>query len=138
MTAAGGGDRPAARPRQHHHQHNHGHGHGHSHGHEGGSVGLHAPHHGGHHGAPAASLESAPHFRSRFFGPNAGIAEDPVTGSAHCCLAPYWGEQLKLKEVVGFQASARGGVLVCSLTPAKTVKLRGASATVWSGFMSLP
>jgi PhzF family phenazine biosynthesis protein len=48
-------------------------------------------------------------FVSRFFAPGAGVDEDPVTGSAHCCLAPYWSEQLGKDELVGFQASARGG-----------------------------
>ena len=48
-------------------------------------------------------------FVSRFFGPRAGVNEDPVTGSAHCCLAPYWQEKLGKDEMVGYQASARGG-----------------------------
>ena len=50
-------------------------------------------------------------FISRFFAPAAGINEDPVTGSAHCCLAPYWAEKLSKNELTGFQASARGGVV---------------------------
>lgn len=50
-------------------------------------------------------------FVSRFFAPGSGIDEDPVTGSAHCCLAPYWGERLGKTEMVGYQASARGGVV---------------------------
>jgi predicted PhzF superfamily epimerase YddE/YHI9 len=37
------------------------------------------------------------------------VDEDPVTGSAHCCLAPYWGERLGRQDMVGYQASARGG-----------------------------
>jgi PhzF family phenazine biosynthesis protein len=48
---------------------------------------------------------------SRVFAPNAGIAEDPVTGSAHCTLAGYWGERLGRDQLVGEQASARGGVV---------------------------
>jgi predicted PhzF superfamily epimerase YddE/YHI9 len=48
---------------------------------------------------------------SRVFAPNAGIAEDPVTGSAHCALAVYWGERLGRDELVGEQASARGGMV---------------------------
>jgi PhzF family phenazine biosynthesis protein len=48
---------------------------------------------------------------SRVFGPNAGIPEDPVTGSAHCTLAGFWGERLGRDELVGEQASARGGVV---------------------------
>ena len=50
-------------------------------------------------------------FVSRFFGPGAGIDEDPVTGSAHCCLAPFWSQRLGKTEMVACQASARGGVL---------------------------
>ncbi len=48
---------------------------------------------------------------SRVFAPNAGIPEDPVTGSAHCTLAGYWGERLGRDELVGEQASARGGMV---------------------------
>jgi PhzF family phenazine biosynthesis protein len=50
-------------------------------------------------------------FVSRFFAPGSGIDEDPVTGSAHCALAPYWGRQLGRTEMVGYQASRRGGVV---------------------------
>jgi predicted PhzF superfamily epimerase YddE/YHI9 len=50
-------------------------------------------------------------FVSRFFAPQVGIDEDPVTGSAHCCLAPYWAERLGKTEMTGYQASARGGVV---------------------------
>ena len=48
---------------------------------------------------------------SRVFGPNVGIPEDPVTGSAHCTLAAFWGDRLDRGELVGEQASARGGVV---------------------------
>ena len=50
-------------------------------------------------------------FVSRFFAPNAGVNEDPVTGSAHCCLSPFWSKRLGRDELVGYQASARGGVV---------------------------
>jgi PhzF family phenazine biosynthesis protein len=50
-------------------------------------------------------------FVSRFFAPSAGIDEDPVTGSAHCALGPYWAARLGKAELVGFQASARGGLV---------------------------
>ena len=56
-------------------------------------------------------------FVSRFFAPNAGIDEDPVTGSAHCTLAPYWCDKLGRAELMGYQASKRGGYV--------HVKLRG-------------
>jgi predicted PhzF superfamily epimerase YddE/YHI9 len=50
-------------------------------------------------------------FLSRFFGPAVGINEDPVTGSAHCCLGPFWSERLDKTEMTAFQASARGGTV---------------------------
>jgi PhzF family phenazine biosynthesis protein len=50
-------------------------------------------------------------FVSRFFAPAVGIDEDPVTGSAHCVLGPYWSEKLGKKELTAFQASKRGGVV---------------------------
>jgi PhzF family phenazine biosynthesis protein len=59
--------------------------------------------------APAATTD----FVSRFFAPQAGIPEDPVTGSAHCTLAPYWAARLGRAETIGFQASARGGLVRC-------------------------
>ena len=52
-------------------------------------------------------------FVSRFFAPKAGIAEDPVTGSAHCTLVPYWSERLGKSELVAHQVSPRGGELLC-------------------------
>ncbi len=52
-------------------------------------------------------------FVSRFFAPNAGIPEDPVTGSAHCTLIPYWAERLGKKKLHAFQLSNRGGELFC-------------------------
>ncbi|WP_349264018.1 PhzF family phenazine biosynthesis protein [Longimicrobium sp.] len=50
-------------------------------------------------------------FVSRFFGPRVGVPEDPVTGSAHCVLAPYWARKLGRAGLVGYQASARGGTV---------------------------
>ena len=50
-------------------------------------------------------------FVSRFFAPNAGIEEDPVTGSAHCCLCPFWSRRLGKKELAGHQASERSGLV---------------------------
>lgn len=57
------------------------------------------------------SAEPGIDFVSRFFAPAAGIDEDPVTGSAHCALGPYWGHSLGIDEMVAHQASARGGTL---------------------------
>jgi PhzF family phenazine biosynthesis protein len=50
-------------------------------------------------------------FVSRFFAPASGVDEDPVTGSAHCCLADFWRKRLGKSDFVAFQASARGGVV---------------------------
>jgi PhzF family phenazine biosynthesis protein len=71
-------------------------------------------------------------FVSRFFAPKAGIDEDPVTGSAHCCLSEYWGEKLSKSELVGYQASERGGV-VRVVRDSGRVKLVGRATTVWRG-----
>lgn len=54
-------------------------------------------------------------FVSRFFAPAVGVNEDPVCGSAHCCLAPYWAEQLAKYEMVGHQVSARSGIVFVEL-----------------------
>jgi len=71
-------------------------------------------------------------FVSRFFAPVVGVSEDPVTGSAHCCLAPYWAEKLGKKEMVGYQASKRGGVVGVSLN-ADRVLLSGKAQVVVKG-----
>jgi PhzF family phenazine biosynthesis protein len=68
-------------------------------------------------------------FVSRFFAPAAGVNEDPVTGSAHCCLAPFWCERLGRPALVGYQASARGGV-VRVRTAGPRVILEGQAVTV--------
>lgn len=54
-------------------------------------------------------------FLSRFFAPAVGVNEDPVTGSAHCALGPYWEAKLGKSELIGYQASARGGVVKLSV-----------------------
>jgi PhzF family phenazine biosynthesis protein len=54
-------------------------------------------------------------FVSRFFAPGVGVDEDPVTGSAHCALAPYWQAKLGKGDLVGYQASARGGIVRCTV-----------------------
>ena len=80
----------------------------------------------------AASEAPAYDFVSRFFGPRAGIPEDPVTGSAHCCLGPYWGERLGKSRLRAYQASARGGVLDVELQGAR-IRLEGRAVTVLEG-----
>ena len=71
-------------------------------------------------------------FVSRFFAPAAGIDEDPVTGSAHCCLGPYWGARLGKVVVVGFQASRRGGIVRVRLE-GERVALGGTAVTILRG-----
>lgn len=71
-------------------------------------------------------------FISRFFAPGAGIDEDPVTGSAHCTLTPYWAERLGKSEMAAFQASPRGGRLAVKLR-APRVELSGTAVTVLKG-----
>lgn len=75
-------------------------------------------------------------FISRFFGPAIGINEDPVTGSAHCYLAPYWSEVLGKTSLTGYQASKRGGYVRCDLQ-ADRVLLKGRACTVLCGEITL-
>lgn len=76
-------------------------------------------------------------FLSRFFAPQAGIDEDPVTGSAHCCLAPFWGRRLSGDKMVAYQASWRGGVVHVQLAEDRVI-LGGAAVTVLRGELVLP
>ncbi len=71
-------------------------------------------------------------FVSRFFAPGAGIDEDPVTGSAHCALAPYWTAKLGQSELIGYQASPRGGVVKVKVQSDR-VLLQGQAVTVLRG-----
>jgi PhzF family phenazine biosynthesis protein len=64
-------------------------------------------------------------FVSRYFAPAKGIPEDPVTGAAHCMLAPYWANRLNKSQFRAFQASQRGGEIICQLVGDR-VKLEGA------------
>ena len=71
-------------------------------------------------------------FVSRFFAPRAGVDEDPVTGSAHCCLGPYWRGRLGRDAFTAWQASARGGV-VKVVVAGDRVLLSGQAVTVLRG-----
>lgn len=76
---------------------------------------------------------ASPHdFVSRFFAPACNVPEDPVTGSAHCCLADYWGTKLGRQEMIGYQASQRGGTVEVVLQDDR-VLLRGPAVTVFKG-----
>ena len=82
----------------------------------------------------AEADDGAHDFVSRFFAPRAGVDEDPVTGSAHCCLAPYWASRMGRNTLTGYQASARGGTVHVRLAGDR-VKLRGQAVTVMRGIM---
>ncbi len=74
-------------------------------------------------------------FLSRFFAPAVGVDEDPVTGSAHCCLGPYWAERLGKNDLIGYQASRRGGVIQVRVE-GERVKLGGQAVTILRGELS--
>lgn len=81
----------------------------------------------------AAADPGADHdFVSRFFAPAVGVPEDPVTGSAHTALAPYWAARLGRSQTVGFQASARGGRVEVTVAGDR-VRLTGRAVTVLDG-----
>jgi len=71
-------------------------------------------------------------FVSRFFAPRVGVDEDPVTGSAHCCLGPFWEDRLHKSEFIAYQASARGGVIHVRVGTDR-VFLGGKAVTVLQG-----
>jgi PhzF family phenazine biosynthesis protein len=75
-------------------------------------------------------------FVSRFFAPGSGVDEDPVTGSAHCALAPYWAPRLGKNDFVAYQASPRGGVLHVTLV-GNRVRLAGRAVTVLRGDLAV-
>jgi PhzF family phenazine biosynthesis protein len=85
--------------------------------------------------APSSSKDYD--FVSRFFAPRFGIEEDPVTGSAHCCLGPFWGKRLKKKELIARQLSPRGGVVRMSLKENRVV-LAGKAVTIFNGELAIP
>lgn len=72
-------------------------------------------------------------FYSRYFAPWYGVAEDPVTGSAHTVLSSYWSEQLGKKDLHAFQCSNRGGELIISLRSDGRVDIKGGTALVLEG-----
>ena len=87
--------------------------------------------------APGAGDPAGTDVVSRAFAPGAGIDEDPVTGSAHAVLVPYWAERLGRDTLSAYQASARGGRLGCTLA-GDTVVLTGGCVTVIEGVFLLP
>ncbi len=79
-------------------------------------------------------------FVSRFFAPLKGVAEDPVTGSAHCTLTPYWAGRMGKVSLTGFQASVRGGTVYCSLDVAQPdrVFISGHCVSYFKGVATVP
>jgi PhzF family phenazine biosynthesis protein len=76
-------------------------------------------------------------FVSRFFAPMLGIDEDPVTGAAHCCLAPFWRDKLGKDEFLAYQASNRGGVVKMYYPGANRVFISGQAVIVMQGQLTL-
>jgi predicted PhzF superfamily epimerase YddE/YHI9 len=75
-------------------------------------------------------------FVSRYFAPAKGIPEDPVTGAAHCMLAPYWAARLGKADLRAFQASRRGGEVICRLR-GERVELEGACVFYLEGTVEI-
>lgn len=80
-----------------------------------------------------AERDSEYDFVSRFFAPGFGIDEDPVTGSAHCCLAPFWHNKLGKNEFLAYQASVRGGIVKVNYDGGERVLLQGQAVTIMRG-----
>ncbi|WP_251960227.1 PhzF family phenazine biosynthesis protein [Nostoc commune] len=85
-----------------------------------------------------ANSDSEYDFVSRFFAPGLGINEDPVTGAAHCCLAPFWRDRLHKDEFLAYQASSRGGVVKVDYDGGDRVFLSGQAVTVMRGELITP
>lgn len=81
--------------------------------------------------------EATPDFVSRFFAPRVGVPEDPVTGSAHCALTPYWADRLGRARLVGRQVSRRGGTVHCE-DHGDRVTLAGGAVLFLEGSVRLP
>lgn len=77
-------------------------------------------------------------YQLRFFAPGLGIPEDPVTGSAHALVAPYWQQRLGRDQVVGWQCSFRPGGMRCEAASSGMIRLRGSGHLLWDGSLHLP
>jgi predicted PhzF superfamily epimerase YddE/YHI9 len=82
---------------------------------------------------PARVRGEAADYRLRFFAPGLGIPEDPVTGSAHALVAPWWMERLGRPRVVGWQCSDRPGGMVCEAASSATIRVSGSGHLLWDG-----
>jgi PhzF family phenazine biosynthesis protein len=88
-------------------------------------------------GAGSVTGRAAADFTSRYFAPGVGIPEDPVTGSIHATLAPYWAGRLGRERLTAHQASARGGELACRIAGGRVI-VEGSAVTYLSGRIILP
>lgn len=86
--------------------------------------------------APALVAGLPVDYQLRFFAPGLGIAEDPVTGSAHALVAPWWQERLGRSRVVGWQCSDRPGGVVCEGLSSGKIRLFGSGHLLWDGTLS--
>ncbi|MFZ9228798.1 MAG: PhzF family phenazine biosynthesis protein [Prochlorococcaceae cyanobacterium] len=94
---------------------------------------------------PVEALSSRPtvlghsaDYQLRFFAPGLGIDEDPVTGSAHALVAPYWFNRLGRNWVAGWQCSARPGGMLCEMASSGMIRLSGAGSVLWQGDLLIP
>ena len=88
-------------------------------------------------GGPRVAGEAAD-YQLRFFAPGLGIDEDPVTGSAHALVAPYWQKRLQRSRVIGWQCSDRPGGMVCESAPSGMIRLTGTGHLLWDGTLNAP
>ena len=79
------------------------------------------------------AAETPHHYQLRFFAPGLGISEDPVTGSAHALVAPWWCEQLNLSQVSGWQPSQRPGGMLCIPQKNSQIRIKGSGTLLWKG-----
>lgn len=91
----------------------------------------------GHLGVVITAASEKYDFVSRYFAPGAGISEDPVTGSIHATLVPFWAKKLNKNDLTAFQASPRGGILTCQLQNDR-VLIEGSAITYMKGEIYLP
>lgn len=87
--------------------------------------------------ASGEELRDGTDFVSRYFAPKVGVSEDPVTGSVHCSLAPYWANRLKKNNLMARQLSARGGKMSCEIKGGRVILL-GNAVTFMTGEFDVP
>lgn len=87
--------------------------------------------------APGGEIGDGTDFVSRFFAPKVEVSEDPVTGSVHCALAPYWANRLKKNNLLARQLSGRGGKMSCGIKGERVI-LSGNAVTFMVGEINLP